>query len=46
MPTYEEFHCDGHTVQSGKHQILRGSLVSFLQTLTFLKDILKVILKN
>ena len=41
-----ELHCDGYTVQTGKHQILGDSLVSSLQTLTSVKDMLKVILKN
>ena len=41
-----EFHCDGRTVQRGKHQILGDSLVQSLQTLTSHKDMLKVIVKN
>ena len=41
-----EFHCDGHTVQRGKHQILGDSLVQSLQTLTSRKDMLKVTVKN
>ena len=41
-----EFHCERRTVQRGKHQILRDSLVYSLQTSTSVKDMLKVILKK